>query len=195
MNGMDFNSAIDIIIKDLGEIGEIADDFRRYPGVPELQVEIIRSKCRYAAEIIGKLKKFEADDTAGAISAEQPESQPDNTVAPDLVTLDERTEEKVTAEDSKPPARSKNDDISSVIKSIPLADIGSAIRMNERFLFIKEIFGGSSPAFEEALGKLNRAESLADAKAIIMSYTGESKETDAVKHLLDIVKRKFPDNG
>ena len=37
---MDFNATIDLIIKDLEEAGEIIDDLKTYPGVPELQVEL-----------------------------------------------------------------------------------------------------------------------------------------------------------
>jgi len=33
---------------------------------------------------------------------------------------------------------------------------------------------------------------LSDAKAIIMSYTGEGEENEAVRQLLDLVKRKLP---
>jgi hypothetical protein len=89
----------------------------------------------------------------------------------------------------------KTADISASLKSKPLSDIAGGIRMNERFLFIKEIFGGNASSYEEAIGKLNSAESLSDAKAIILSYTGDSNETDAVAQLLEITRRKFPLNG
>jgi hypothetical protein len=49
---MDFNRTVDLIIKDLYEAGEIIDDLKNYPGVPAFQVELAKSKCKSAAEII-----------------------------------------------------------------------------------------------------------------------------------------------
>ena len=64
---MDFNTTIDIIIKDLREAREIIDDLKNYPGVPQLQVELAKSKCKSAEEIIALLKtyKTDLDKTAG----------------------------------------------------------------------------------------------------------------------------------
>ncbi len=56
---MDFNATVDLIIKDLNEAREIIDDFRNYPGVPVLQVEIAKSKCKSAAEVIALLKNIQ----------------------------------------------------------------------------------------------------------------------------------------
>ncbi len=53
---MDFNSTIDLIIQDLKAASEIIDDLKKYPGVPALQVELAKSKCRSAGEVIGMLK-------------------------------------------------------------------------------------------------------------------------------------------
>jgi hypothetical protein len=55
---MDFNTTIDLIIKDLREASEIIDDLKRYPGVPHLQVELAKSKCRSAGEVISLLKNI-----------------------------------------------------------------------------------------------------------------------------------------
>ena len=57
---MDLNSTIDIIIKDLNEAREIIDDLKKYPGVPELQVELAKSKCKSASEVIALFKNLQA---------------------------------------------------------------------------------------------------------------------------------------
>ena len=57
---MDLNSTIDIIIRDLNEAREIIDDLKKYPGVPELQVELAKSKCKSASEIIALFKTLQA---------------------------------------------------------------------------------------------------------------------------------------
>src|SRR5665811_2381047 len=55
---MDFKSTIDLIIKDLNEASAIIDDLKKYPGVPALQVELAKSKCRSAGEVIALLKNL-----------------------------------------------------------------------------------------------------------------------------------------
>ncbi|MDX9929514.1 MAG: hypothetical protein RBS37_06655 [Bacteroidales bacterium] len=53
---MDLNSALDIIIKDLREAREIIDDLRNIKGVPAIQVELAKAKCKSAEDIISLLK-------------------------------------------------------------------------------------------------------------------------------------------
>ena len=48
--------------------------------------------------------------------------------------------------------------------------------------------------YNQAISRLENAENLTDARAVIMSYTGENNESEAVKQLLDLVKRKLPSN-
>ena len=55
---MDFNATIDLIIKDLNDASEIIDDLKKYPGVPALQVELAKSKCRSAGDVIALLKSI-----------------------------------------------------------------------------------------------------------------------------------------
>jgi len=81
---MDFNSTIDLIIKDLNEASEIIDDLKKYPGVPALQVELAKSKCRSAGDVIALLKSI--GDTIPSEKAPIPEKDI-------LQTLDERVRE------------------------------------------------------------------------------------------------------
>ena len=54
--------------------------------------------------------------------------------------------------------------------------------------FIEDSVDNTEPLSEtNPNGKIN----LTDAKAVIMSYTGENSESDAVLQLLELVKRKF----
>ena len=53
---MDFSATIDLIIKDLKEASDIIDDLKKYPGVPVLQVELAKMKCKSAGEVIAMLK-------------------------------------------------------------------------------------------------------------------------------------------
>ncbi|MBW6499769.1 MAG: hypothetical protein K0B05_00110 [Bacteroidales bacterium] len=83
---MDFNATIDLIIKDLREAQEIIDDLKKYPGVPVLQVELAKSRCKSAGEVIACLKDIQSRVTAETVSVstareqtEEPSIVSDNT--------------------------------------------------------------------------------------------------------------------
>ncbi len=211
---MDFNATLDLIIKDLNEVREIVDDLKNYPGVPLLQVELAKSKCRSAAEMIALLKtlQWKSLKTEQAPVKEQ-ESEPvkkkiekqvkenpvitvqpiinhpadkpvESAIVADTFGLSDRVNEKMGI-------RRENEG-SDILKSQPLTNLSEAIGINDRFLFIREVFNGNHEAYNQAINKLDNSVSLEDAKAVIMSYSGDNKETDAIRHLLSLVKRKFP---
>jgi hypothetical protein len=229
---MDFKHTIDIIIKDLRELREIIDDFKNYPEVPGIQVELAKSKCKSTEEIIALLKNYQQDDKAGTASekAVMDTGEQQAEIADVTVTL-EKSEEPVTRyveepvkkdneADKEQKAKSKGtkiiadsfnkttntlfdqfgdknpeDDFASMLKTKHVDNLADAIGINDKFLFIREIFGGNSSSYEEALVKLNDAESFSDATAIIMSYTDEGESNAVVKQLLAIVKRKLTSDG
>jgi hypothetical protein len=221
---MDFNATIDLIIKDLREAGEIIDDLKKYPGVPALQVELARSKCKSAAEIIALLKTIQKTHSQDETEVyAHPESTLKETPLPDKQqsikqesvsqpkvnkkvrssqTSGKKSESAIIADtfshlssklnDQLGSLREAEDDISDFLKSQPLTNLSEAIGINDKFLFIREIFKGNQESYNQAISKLDEVESLADARAVIISYTGENKENEAAKLLLDLVKRKFP---
>jgi hypothetical protein len=87
-----------------------------------------------------------------------------------------------------------DDDIAEILKTKPITSLVEAIGLNDKFLFISEIFNGNKTDYTQAILRLENAENIADARAVIMSYTGDNFENDAVRQLLDLVKRKLPSN-
>ena len=96
---MDFNSTIDIIIKDLEEARAIIDDLKKYPGVPALQVELARAKCKSAAEILALLKIIQ-NDRSGSAKDERSLSGSEE-FSPAVKVID--TKKTKMPEESKPP--------------------------------------------------------------------------------------------
>jgi hypothetical protein len=203
---MDFKSTIDLIIKDLKEASEIIDDLKKYPGVPALQVELVKSKCRSACEVIALLKNMSEFVPAKQeiITEKQPVVHP--------VTQTEKKSETKEPEKKAPsesivadkfghvddhykenPEISKKE-VSKHLKSKPVTSLTEAIGINDKFLFIREIFNGNKDVYLQAISRLDKVENMQDAAAIIMSYTGENPENEAVTQLLDIVRLKFPGN-
>jgi len=253
---MDFNATIDLIIKDLDEARQIIDDLKKYPGVPSLQVELAKAKCKSAGDVISLLKShrdnipevreesFENSQQSQQVIPEETESTASSFIAnlpiddlkenslevKEIYTLEELKKEAHANENTELPVAEKeeskksqkkapdspiladkfshmsnrfneqlgsksiDDDVSDILKTKPLSNLSEAIGVNDKFLFLREIFDGNKEAYTQAIAQLDNATTLKDAMAVIMSYTGDNDENKAVKQLLDLVKRKLPSN-
>lgn len=232
---MDLNTTIDIIIRDLQEAGEIIDDLKKYPGVPELQVELAKTKCRSASEVIALFKHLPEkvshvreektvvpEEIRQIKDSEKPESAayvpginykeviethvPDaskETMEKPVQNVKKPLETAIIADQYSNSPESFNEklaslkhevDVLEILKTKPLLSLDEAIGINDKFLFISEIFDGNVDLYNQAIIKLESVGSLADARAVVMSYTGDNTENEAIKQLLYLIKRKFPSN-
>jgi len=213
---MDFNKTVDLIIRDLEEAREIIDDLKNYPGVPVIQIEMARSKCRNAAEVIALLKEKQnppkTEDRRPKTEVKSPKSETSSPMKdyenpkPEI-TINEpiaASREPVTGIfadifdsltdnlNEKLGSLRDDNDVPDYLKSKPLVNLSQAIGINDRFLFIRELFNGNSESYSLAIIKIDEAKSLSDAKALMLSFTGDKSESEAGMQLLDLVKRKFP---
>jgi hypothetical protein len=206
---MDFNSTIDIIIKDLDDARAIIDDLKKYEGVPALQVELAKSKCKSAADIIALLKTMNDIVPAAKEVPTQPQPKPKPQPKPQPQPHPQPQPKVHIAEEKKIPiiadnfaslANTFNDqlvrmntdkDVTDILKTKQISNLSEAIGVNEKFMFIREVFHNNKDAYFQAISKLDSIESIADARAVIMSYTGDNNENEAVTQLLDLVKRKL----
>ncbi|MBE0677758.1 MAG: hypothetical protein IH592_03225 [Bacteroidales bacterium] len=81
--------------------------------------------------------------------------------------------------------------ISSVMHSKPIADIGAAIGMNDKFYFIRELFSGDTIAYHDTIIRLNAAASLGEAMKILDESTVMGSDPAAQSSFVDVVRRKF----
>ncbi|MCE5344710.1 MAG: hypothetical protein LLG13_00290 [Bacteroidales bacterium] len=251
---MDFNSTIDLIIKELDEARDIIDDLKRYPGVPVLQVELAKSKCKSAGEVIALLKNLRGDNAPFAEEEHihQPEKPAEEKTVPSIPVSEtpvpgekKLKEEEAIASFINPSPEAKNivtitaeiippvkeefenqpekvtepaiiadkfnnlpnslneqlgsmkndSDLSDILTIKPLSTLSEAIGINDKFLFIREIFHDNKDTYTQAILRLESAENMEDARGVIMSYAGEKNENEAIKQLLGLVKRKLLSNG
>ncbi|MCK4465423.1 MAG: hypothetical protein KAU83_06905 [Bacteroidales bacterium] len=82
-------------------------------------------------------------------------------------------------------------DLSEKLQSQPISDIGSAIGLNEKFLFINELFNGNSEKFEETIRYLNNAPNFNDAFNYLNEHFDWEMENPSVQKLLDLARRKL----
>lgn len=59
-------------------------------------------------------------------------------------------------------------DISEKLAMSPIKDLKSSMSINDRILYVNELFAGSSPTFEATLDSLNRFTSFAEAKTYLI---------------------------
>ncbi len=241
---MDLKTTFDIIIKDLNDIREIVDDLKQYQGVPAIEIELAKSKCRSVIEIISflrnndsppverkhdmpeKKEEYRSDKKEPIPEVSKPaEIQSAGPVVHEPVKIDapqvkaaSGTEVTGLAEPAPSPRAAEftiiadqfanrpesfheklggmkpEDDVLEIIKTKPVSSLSEAIGINDKYLFIKEIFKGDHEAYNQVLSELESAGCLDDAKTIIMSRAGDNKENEAFRMFISILKRKFPSN-
>jgi len=219
---MDFNKTVDLIIRDLEEAREIIDDLKNYPEVPEIQIEMAKSKIRNAAEVISLFKSLKPED--GRLTNEvrkfreaepkidERSEQPERSGARRSQIPRSGIEDKSLTPEVRRPTPLSNEpepvvrDISAIVadrfsdlhdslhEALGLADLSKAIGINDRFLFIRDLFDGNSDSYNQAISKIDEAQSFSDARALMITLAGDKSESDAGKQFLDLVKRKFPGN-
>jgi len=89
----------------------------------------------------------------------------------------------------------KHDEVmTSVLHSKPIKDIASAIGMNDRFYYIRELFSGDSLAYQDTIKRLDSASSLGEAMKILDDSTVMGSDPAAQSAFVDVVRRKFSIN-
>lgn len=229
---MDFNATIDLIIKDLDEARKIIDDLKKYPGVPALQVELAKAKCKSAGEVIAMLKEINGITEPEKVIPVQQDKEEKKVIKQEIIKplviekqqiipveeiiKDEPPKSETVSEHPKKHDDStiladsfshlsnrvneqlghhrRDDDVSSQMNAKPITNLAEAIGLNDKFLFMKEIFKGDKEAYSQAIARLESSSSIADARAVVMSYTGNNDDNEALRKLIDLVKRKLPSN-
>jgi hypothetical protein len=126
-----------------------------------------------------------AESVAGPVEAEP---LPD----PQKTTLDLFGEQASTLADNlkdKPEKR-----VADKLQSEKINDIKSVIGINEKFLFINELFDGSLKNYEDAIDKINLCQSGEEAGQVLdelhTQFTWEKENTTA-QSFVELVNRKF----
>jgi hypothetical protein len=116
---------------------------------------------------------------------EEPKSQePSKGILADRFTSGGTLGEKMQSE-------KKEEVASTVIKGKPVSDIASAIGINDRFYFIRELFSGDALAYGDTIKRLNAAASLGEAMRILDESTVMGSDPAAQSSFVDVVRRKF----
>lgn len=83
-------------------------------------------------------------------------------------------------------------DIAKKFQNSPISNIFTAIGINEKFLFIKELFNENAELFHSTIEKLNQANSFNEAIEYIDKNFTWNFESSTVHKLLELVRRRHP---
>jgi len=92
------------------------------------------------------------------------------------------------------------DDVSEMFSRVPVANIESALGLNERIFTLNELFGGNKNLFDATCAELNSLHSYSDATDLLLK--GPAKQFDwsdptrikMAEHFIRIVARHYPKN-
>ncbi len=85
--------------------------------------------------------------------------------------------------------------IGTRMQQVPLADIREAIGLNEKFLFINELFSGDIQAYNKAISDLNQASSADESMKLLASIQqkagwDQDRSSDTIEKLKGYVRRR-----
>jgi len=92
-------------------------------------------------------------------------------------------------------AQNKKPDVSSKIQSQPIQSIAGSMGINDKFLYIRELFQGNAENFRQTIEELDRAHNFNEAYNHLLQGYDWDMEDEYVQSLLNLVRRKFITSG
>lgn len=85
--------------------------------------------------------------------------------------------------------------VADKLKLSPVADLVKAIGINEKFLFISQLFNNNQQVYQQAIEKLNNSKTFADAymyfdTEVVTKFKAD-KTSDVYRQFIDILQRRF----
>lgn len=158
---MEIKSTINIILKDLEEAVNLIDDLKGYPGVPAIQVELAKAKCKSAGDVIKILvdtlkTEVKADEPTYISPAEEKikvETSPSHTVLHNKI----KTEESEDSETRRQKITTLIDEIVSTEHGEPLEQERKEEKSKKRgSKIVADSFTHLSSRINEQLGDQKR---------------------------------------
>jgi hypothetical protein len=92
-------------------------------------------------------------------------------------------------------AKGSGQTVSDLLHRKPVHDLKAAIGINEKFLFINQLFDGNLHDYSEAIEKLNAMHDLASAKQFVSAELATrfnwNDNNDHVRNFMELVERRF----
>ena len=161
------------------EIPALEPEAEEPAAVPEEPAEIPETRETSAAP----QSAAEEDDEPGFEEITLEAAAPAGVVLGDVINHDVQTLADTLA--------APRDRASELRRSEPVTDLRKAIGINDKFLLIRDLFGGDGEAYERAIGTLNDCADFDDCMIYIAENYAWNPNSDGVKLLMELLERKF----
>lgn len=122
---------------------------------------------------------------------EKEEQKPDNQNDPDEIEIvADRYQSSQNYINQAIASKQTKKDLTTRLQSKPIADLRNSIGLNDKFLFIKEIFKGRPEKYNQCIDQLNKSPSYEEALSYLKDNYSLDENNKVVKKLLSLVKRK-----
>jgi hypothetical protein len=182
---MSYRHTLEAALESVSEIKTLLRAFPQDGSIPEIEIDLTLQKLRNLYELMLMLKKTH-DEKPIAEAIQQPAK----------VKAKEKTEilsdtfkGRETLHESFHQSFSNQETSFAGIK--PVSDIYSAIGINDRFTFIRELFNNDTALFESTIKRINEAGNYKDAfNHLLQNFTWDM-ESEPVLQLLELLKRRY----
>lgn len=157
---------------------------------PELEVEFIEApEEKDTSEFKAAQNKIEVEQEA-EIKIKSP-AQPEPIKVDSTSTIGEQYQSNKKSIHDILAQNNATRDLASKLKDKPISDIKTAIGLNDRFLYTKELFNGNAKKYNDALDILNNLSDLDEAMQYLNEHIEWNPEKDSFNRFLELVYRRY----
>ena len=206
---MSYRHTLEAALESLHEIEDLIKGFPPDGAIPAIEIDLSLQKLRNVyelllimrtpAEILPGAERVPDEKLQTAPEKQEVKVEPEPPVEPpkkqtgaikepgkDQI-LSDRFKGRATLHESLHQSLSKD----TLAQAKPVSNMLSAIGINDRFTFIRELFNNDARAFEATMDILNESASFNDAYNYMIQYHDWDMDSDAVQLLLEIIRRKY----
>jgi len=206
--------------KELDFLKLLVSRFHEQEKVNGLELDVALQKTQEVYEQLLRVKLMPEDEPFENISIEKPAKQPEppKNEPPVLQSVDVIAQERVVvvkeekkqqvdsaksgiladklgASDFQPinetlAQQKTENNLSSKLQTAPLNSISSGIGLNDKFLYIRELFGSDNVLYNNAIKHLDSADSLKDALNYIHQNFDWDEKNETARKLIHLVHRR-----
>lgn len=217
---MDYKNTLEAILENVKEIKAMVSGFTNYDEIPDIEMDLTLEKVRNLYDILLMLKQsrskksdktgpshipvetktgdeikdvddsLENDESAVVELSEEESDKTDNN---QKIMSDRFKSQSTSIHDSFSKSQQYND-LSTKLKSKPITNIADAIGINDKFIFIKELFNNDADKYDKTIEVLNNATNFNDAYNYLMGSFNWDMDNSLVQILLDLIRRKLITN-
>jgi hypothetical protein len=186
---MDYKNTLEAILDNVEEIKAILTGFASEKKIHAIEMDLALEKVRNLYDIMLMLKQSYPEEKKDQVKNSEgaKESIPDD----DIKTVSDRFKSHTASIHDSFTRLKQYEELSEKLKSKPILDIGTAIGVNDKFIFIKELFNNDPDIYKNTIEVLNNATNFNEAYNYLIGNYDWDMDSPLVQILLDLIRRKL----